>query len=160
MKLNEIVQNLIRQHTGGEQFFDALDNELRNHQDLLTLLHQKARAFEVLQPNYPAVIGGIGYVMSGKFGLYAREEVNGLLVNGGLRKGEPCMDLEPLLRYFKEGGIKDFIFVDDSFYSGKTRDTIAAELAKHGCRIIQTFVVYDGSITQDTAVQSLYRYHP
>ena len=35
MTLNDIVQDLIRKHTGGQQFFDALDNEVRNHPHLL-----------------------------------------------------------------------------------------------------------------------------
>ena len=53
----------------------------------------------------------------------------------------------------------DFIFVDDSYYSGTTRDIINAELNKYGGKITRTFVVYDGSKEKDDSVFSLYRYY-
>jgi len=71
-----------------------------------------------------------------------------------LRKGESIIDLSPFNVYNK-----NFIFIDDSFYSGKTRNCIDAELQKYDSKIIRTIVCYDGSKEKDDTVSSLYRYY-
>ena len=54
---------------------------------------------------------------------------------------------------------KDFIFVDDSFYSGTTGVSIDHFLKKHSSRILKTYVIYDGNDTKSSDRVSLYRYY-
>jgi len=64
------------------------------------------------------------------------------------------------MRQKLEGGCsRDFILLDDSFYSGQTRNLIQAELERHGGRIVHTYVVYDGSRNRDPEVTGMYRYY-
>ena len=142
--LNDLVSDLLRQHNGGEVFFDHLDEALRNSSTIMEALIKTLRE----------KTGRI--ICSGKFGRVfanvAPEPV--IVVNGGLRSGEKIDDLS----YLDLKGQK-FIFVDDSFYLGRTRDRIKDELERQGAHLIHTFVIYDGSKIKDENVTSLYRYH-
>lgn len=150
-KLNNIVDSLINKFVGGETYFDKLDEALRDPQNLDIILE--------LFYN----LNGHSIIMSGKFGYYVLGLFDkGLIpvkslvvVNGSLRNGE-INSAE--LRNFSVGD--KFIFVDDSFYKGRTRDKVAEFLSQIGCNLVGTTVVYDGSIKKDKSVYSLYRYHP
>lgn len=151
--LNKIVKDCLAQHEGGEKFFDYLDENIRVNMNILDLLSVKF----LLGNDFDKI------VVSGKFGrMFANYYMNDLytddakiiMVNGGLRKDEPIDDLSHLNIKGKK-----FIFVDDSFYSGKTRNVIKAEIERLGGKLIQTYVVYDGSKEKDKTVRSLYRYY-
>lgn len=154
-RLNKIVSDCIRDHTGGEEFFTAFDACVNKDIELINTLLR----IVVLNRHYHIIC-------SGKFGLYLSNvlafqqgEIFGgicLVVNGNLRNGDPVI----LLNSF-QGDIKgaNFVFLDDSFYSGKTRDAIKKTLNKLGGDLIHTYVVYDGSKNKDLSVTSLYRYY-
>lgn len=148
MQIDNIVKEMIEKHEGGEKFFEHLDKAVQQEPILDQLLNMIGENTSMLHP----------IVLSGGFGRYfhntMKTEIPLLVVNGGLRKGEPVDDLS----YLGLTGV-EFIFIDDSFYSGKTRDAINQELEKHGAKIVQTFVIYDGSLEKDDTVHSLYRYH-
>jgi hypothetical protein len=141
--LNKIVIDMLREHEGGEKFFDALDANLQNG-DIVHELWRKV-------PDCKAIV-------SGKFGRFFMNLYPGydtIVVNGGLRKG-PIDSLE----YIKDSiNGRNFIFIDDSFYLGRTRDKIKAEIEKWGGRLIGTYVIYDGSRVKDETVTSLFRYY-
>ena len=54
---------------------------------------------------------------------------------------------------------RDFIFVDDSFYSGTTVFSIDVFLKSLGSNIIKTYVVYDGNDTKSSNRIALYNYY-
>lgn len=157
-KIHSIVDECLRQHKGGEKFFDELDDILRNDTLLITMLIGK-----VLNYHFDYII------VSGNFGRLFKEYCiknmpeslysKIIVVNGGLRKGEK------ILEFWNEFNVenKDLVFLDDSFYLGRTRDSIKNAIEKHNGRLIKTFVFYDGSKFEDSSVDSFYNYfknHP
>lgn len=54
---------------------------------------------------------------------------------------------------------KRVVFLDDSFYLGRTRDAIRKELERNGASLVGTIVAYDGSKEKDSTVKSLYKYY-
>ncbi len=102
-------------------------------------------------------------IVSGKFGSFFQnylnyKDIEGLKVmhvDGGLRTGTK-LDLEVFRDLINK---QYFIFIDDSFYSSKTRDTIQTEIERLGGTLLKTFVIYDGSKDFDKKVMGLYRYY-
>ena len=152
-RLNEKIAEILRQHPEGEPFFDALDAMIRGDQNIL-------KAF--MNFVYSKIEGErFGVILSGNFGnaifsAYGLELYQNfsdvILVNGGIRKGEV-----PVI--FKERlATTDYIFLDDSFYSGTTRNSIASVLGSLNGRIVRTFVIYDGAKIRQRDVFSMFRY--
>ena len=77
-------------------------------------------------------------------------------VNGGLRTGDLIDNLDYLKSYIKD---KKYIFLDDSYYSGKTQRAVRNEIERLGGKLVNTFVIYDGSVNKSEDVKSLYRYY-
>lgn len=161
-KLNNIVDECLRQHEGGEEFFDALDKEIQDTEIVTRLFGLVAEW--ILWKNYKS----IGIMVSGKFGEWFKDvdlstcntEFKIVCVEGGLRH-EVCgmkkhLDLSETVG---KSGIKKWIFIDDSYYSGKTKEVIRRSLKSVGCKLLHTFVVYDGSPVKSKLVSSLYRYY-
>lgn len=149
MNINALVEEMIKQHKGGEEFFDHLDESLKQ-KDYILALYTKAKN---------ELRRGFICVVSGKFGLYFSQLMTDsicITVNGGLRKGEKIISLEPFKNDIKD---KDFVFFDDSFYKGRTRNAVKNEIEKWGGKLIATYVCYDGSHIKDETVHSFYRYH-
>lgn len=153
--INKTVIKLLNEHQGGTKFFHALDELIRKDVNILNVICGNL--------NFKDYYDGI--ILSGKFGrvfasYYTSRSTYHLfndeliVVNGGLRKDNPIDDLS----YIDLKG-KNYIFVDDSFYSGKTRDIIKAEVERLGGNLVETYVVYDGSKEKDDAVNSIYRYY-
>jgi len=78
-----------------------------------------------------------------------------LLLEGGLRYSKK-INLKHIAHNIKK---KDFIFIDDSYYLGRTRNVIRAEIKRLRGSLEHTYVIYDGSKIKDKEVTSLYRYH-
>lgn len=81
------------------------------------------------------------------------EEV--VITNGGIREGrEAYLGIDSLK-------CNKFIFIDDSYYSGKTMKGIekALQNVNPNAKITETFVVYDGSKAKSNNVISLFRYY-
>ena len=152
-RLNEKIAEIMRQHPEGEPFFDASDAMIRGDQNIL-------KAF--MNFVYSKIEGErFGVILSGNFGnaifstygldLYQNFK-DVILVNGGIRKGEiPVIFKEKL-------ATTDYIFLDDSFYSGTTRNAISSALGSLNGRIIKTFVIYDGAKVRQKDVLSMFRY--
>jgi hypothetical protein len=142
--LDEIVKEMLETHVGGEKFFDNLDASLQRKSIIEQL-------FWKIPCNYQLIA-------SGKFGVFLNNTLIShsiIVVPGGLRSGVP-LDLS----YIKgriEG--RRLYFIDDSFYLGRTRDAIKAEIERLGGILQGTCVIYDGSENKDPAVTSLFRYY-
>ena len=78
-----------------------------------------------------------------------------MLLNGGLRHIEK-ISLEHIADRIRK---KDFIFIDDSYYLGRTRDVIRAEIERLKGNFQHTYTIYDGSKWKDKNLTSLFRYH-
>ena len=148
--MDELVEQILKEHKGGEKFFDNLDAAMResNYFDMLLALIQEYHTHQPL-------------ILSGTFGKllfnYMRpSKFEAILFNGGLRKSNFPQIIKGMGVILQD---EEFFFVDDSFYSGKTRDAIAGVLARCNSVISNTFVLYDGSIARDEKVKSIYRYY-
>lgn len=159
--LNIKIIELLKEHKeGGEKFFNALDLLIRSDYDIMKIL------IKCIQNFYgdTTCLNNAGVVLSGKFGhaLYNnyRDFLNNtfkevLITNGGIRTGsEVYLGVNSLK-------CKEYIFIDDSYYSGKTKNKIEEALKEINseAKIYETFVVYDGSKEQDPNVISLFRYY-
>ena len=145
--LDNLVNNCLLRFNGGEPFFNNLDQRLKDRR-ITDLMMKKVPQHENI-------------VVSGQFGkffypIYKTLFRSILLVDGGLRDAGKTVCLNQRRDFIKG---KTFTLLDDSFYSGTTRDKIRFEIEQLGGRLEQSFVIYDGALHRDDAVVSLFRYH-
>ena len=146
-----MVNDLLIKYVGGETFFDALDEEIRiNDAWLYTMINHVLTNEEF-----------DGFIVSGKFGkrfkdfylnnYHPNKEV--LVCNGALRKGNDIgLDNYDLNN-------KKYIFLDDSFWSGKTRDVVQKYVEENNGIFLKSYVFYDGNKEKSQNVESFYRYY-
>jgi hypothetical protein len=163
--LAQIVQELLERHVGGVTFFDHLDATWRSPRGWPVVGELLARALVQHHPGsagpFEKTFPGASPVSTGRFGMFLNNAfgVGLLLVTGGLRTTAPMDDLW-YVRRKPEGGLsQDFILLDDSFYSGRTRGLIREELERQGGHLVHTYVIYDGGRERDPEVTALYRYY-
>jgi len=154
--IEKIVTECLEKHEGGAEYFDLLDSKFREtkNQDLVNNL------LENVQTKLIVVTGEFGKViLENHLAGNSPDNIEEVIwVNGGLRKSDKIIKTitsgVTSLRYRK------YTFVDDSYYSGNTFNTIKKHLFYNydmNCDIIQ--VLYDGSLEIDNKVVSFYRYH-
>ena len=164
-QLDQIIQELLVRYVGGVPFFDNLDAAWRSPRGWTVVQHLLARAGVQPCPDAPRpfekTFPGAGPVSTGRFGMFLHNAfgVGLTLVTGGLRTTAPMDDLWYVRQKLERGQGRDFILLDDSFFSGRTRDLIRAELERQGGRLVHTYVVYDGGRERDPGVSALYRYY-
>ena len=159
--MEPIVNECLRKHIGGENYFNELDAMIKNNEPLMALFLL-----------YAVQDSGIcNVILSGEIGIrylkmYTEHKItdyiNLYVVNGGLRKGKDIvggitssLDVIP-----KDLEGRLFIFLDDSYYSGKTINKVNDFLNKRGTAIWKSYVFYDGSKDGfGYNVESLYRYY-
>jgi hypoxanthine phosphoribosyltransferase len=152
-KLTSIVNNLLSNYEGGEIYFDNLDKEIKDKENLdlvETVISRKSHDKII-------VIG------TGGFGLHAFEHFaqthDIVVVNGNLRKQDEINIVESNIDWSKLIN-QNVLFVDDSYYSGGTEEKVSKFLLEHfNAKIISSSVVYDGSIKKRNHVKSLFRYY-
>lgn len=158
---NEKISKILKEHGGGKAFFDALDAMVRGDSEILEQFTSFLKSR--VNPNtYSLILSGrFGRALMNNAGRELYEHFNEIvLLNGNLRSGEKP---EGYINSFKD---YKYIFADDSFYSGATRNA-ANTYIKSTCSlggfaepgIKQTVVIYDGSKERDNFVFSLFRYH-
>lgn len=154
-EMESLVNNCLIQHEGGTKFFDAIDEKLRNDNVLLLMMIGKILTNEKF--DYLIVSGKFGNVFKDFCSKHINEEFckNIIIVNGGLRHGIDIID------FYNSYDIKNknLIFIDDSYYLGRTRNKIKETIAENGGNLICTYVFYDGSKIPDESVNSFYRYY-
>jgi hypothetical protein len=167
-KVLTIVNKALDKYIGGEKFFDKLDSEFKKPENIDIIKHM----FGLISEQ-----SGIFYniVVSGKFGDYLKSiivdkklipfsgtflQVSGSLTShqGFLNKIKSNKTIEVI---YKSGDIdnKEFIFVDDSYYSGSTNQSIVNFLKLNDSKIKKTYVIYDGSDKTNSNRWSYYNYY-
>lgn len=150
--LDEIVEEMLKEHTGGVTFFDHLDEAIRDNSSIIDSLLDLVG--DVTDKNI-AVSGKFGQFFK-KYAKISELKFESLVIfPGGLREGKTVEGLWEITDVHN----KEYIFIDDSFYSGKTRDVINDALKLVNSKIVTTYVVYDGSHEHQNSVHSLYRYY-
>ena len=142
--LNSIIKQLLNRYVEGQTYFTALDKAIQHK-----LIADKLFSIAPMK-NTIILSGGFG-----KFIKRAYPEKDLLLLDGGLRHLDKIC-LEHIAHKIKK---KDFIFLDDSYYLGRTRNVIRAEIERLNGNLKHTYVIYDGSMYKDKKVTSLFRYH-
>ena len=165
--LDKKVEEILKNHPSGEDFFNHLDDMIRRHKSIIDAVWDKLVQWcydEHLWVNRGIpTFGWNGLILTGAFGRAVYNYIPGeirrtfeqvILVNGGLRQENTKAQI-----LVNQIDVDDFILFDDSFYSGTTRDKIEEALKeiRQGCKIIQTVCIYDGS--KDPNVTSLYKYY-
>lgn len=153
MKLKSIVDKLLSQYGGGKQFFNALDDQIKNlsNQDLILNLVKGC------ENDYIATSGGFGNLLlklwqEGKF------ECKGLVVFNG----RMMTDNIGVLSWFPpdfDFNNKEFVYIDDSYFSGTTAKKIDEFLLTKKAKISRIAVIYDGSKLKSPMVDSFFRYY-
>ena len=142
--LNEIISDLLEKYVGGQDYFSALDKFIQHK--LIT-----DKLFSITPKNNIIIVSG-GF---GEFIQKSYPEKKLLVLNGGLRHLNK-ISLEHMADKIKH---KDFIFIDDSYYLGRTRDVIRAEIERLRGYFKHTYTIYDGNKWKDKNLTSLFRYH-
>jgi len=145
----ETVNRLLEQYIGGQIFFTELDKAVKFDYKILRQLTDKAKEYYDLS---------IKTIASGEIGL-AMHNLGvhiDFLVPGGLRHDPSKINLAPFKSAI-EG--QHFVFIDDSYFSGKTAMVVKEEIERLGGIFVGSMVAYDGSKEKDPMVDSLYRYY-
>lgn len=149
-KIFDTVNELLEKYIGGQIFFTELDKAVKFDREVLEELIVKAKSMS----------NEIGFktIASGEIGLSMHNlgVLIDFLVPGGLRHDPSKINLEPFKNQI-EG--ESFIFIDDSYFSGKTVAVVKEEIERLGGYFIGTIVAYDGSKYKEDNVWSLYRYY-
>ena len=157
MKLNYKIAEILKQHEGGEEFFDALDAMVRGDMDILHTFLNFVYSEIGDTEEYSLILSGqFGNAVMGICGAKLFENFfDVILVEGGLRSGKT-----PTI--FRQTFVNTkFIMLDDSFYSGTTRDSIerSLKMIDSQAEIVKTFVIYDGSKIKKNNIFSMFRYY-
>ena len=145
----ETVNRLLEQYIGGQIFFTELDKSVKFDSHILKQLVTK---IEEAYDEYVLTIA------SGEIGL-AMHNLGvpvDFLVPGGLRHDPSKINLAPFADRIK--GHK-FVFIDDSYFSGRTALVVKEEIERLGGIFIGSLIAYDGAREKDPSVDSLYRYY-
>ena len=145
----EKVQKCLETHVGGEAYFNELDAAIKSDEEFLKSFMN--RIIEETNCHNFVMSGEIGSVY---FKLCSHDDIHLLLLPGGLRHGKELPHDDE--RIYKE---MEFVFVDDSYYSGKTLNTVKKYIESTGAKIIANYVFYDGSRENKDNVKSIYRYY-
>lgn len=145
------VNALLEQYVGGQIFFTELDKAVKFDVNVLKALTKRLE--EIFGSDH-----GIKTIASGEIGLAMHNlgVTVDFLVPGGLRHDPTKINLKPFQEQI-EGN--SFVFLDDSYFSGKTAAVVKEEIEQLGGIFVGTLVAYDGAKVRDKDVWSLYRYY-
>lgn len=142
------VNKLLEQYTSGQIFFTELDKAVKFDAKILSDLTNKV--MELYPYSRTIASGEIGLAMH-NLGVYID-----FLVPGGLRHDPSKINLAPFVGQIKG---QKFVFIDDSYFSGRTALVVKEEIERLGGIFIGSMVAYDGAKEKDPTVNSLYRYY-
>ena len=151
-KINSIVKEVEKEFKGGRMFFTVLDEAIKdvsNEDMIIQLLKGKEK-------EWVASSGGFGRRV---LQLYEEGKIKcrGVVVFNGKMT---TYDMG-VYKYFPEFNLsnKKFVYVDDSYFSGKTAEKINNYLSLRKSRISTIEVIYDGSKDRKNNVKSFFRYY-
>lgn len=142
----ERVNRLLEQYQGGQIFFTELDKSVKFDEEILFQLTEAVR--KKYDGNVRTIASGEIALAMHNFGVTID-----FIVPGGLRFDPSKINLEPF-------GIKGkFVFIDDSYFSGRTYQVVKEEIKRLGGQMLGAYVAYDGSKHKEENIDSLYRYY-
>lgn len=153
-KIDKIVSELLLKYKGGKEFFDALDDKIKdislNKKIINELVKGKSNSHIISSGEF----GDLLYKLwkKGEFKCKSMVVVNGKILTGDL----PVYNWYPKEEVLEN---KEYVFIDDSYFSGKTANKINEFLKKKNSKIKYVQVVYDGSKKKNKGVKSFYRYY-
>jgi len=141
--INNIVDSILLKYKEGQDFFSNLDLSFRNKKVMDILLASVPDKYKI--------------ITSGSFGrklskIYPHKVT--LLLPGNLRH----MLKYDLIKQRKQIKKQDYIFLDDSYYSGRTVNVVRKALEEQQGNLVKTYVLYDGKKTKDKDIKYFYRY--
>ena len=147
-KLFDTVNKLLEKYIGGQIFFTELDKAVKFDADLLEDLIHAAKA----------KYGNVYTIASGEIALSMHNLGIPIdfIVPGGLRTNPDKIYLDRFKDLIEH---KQFVFIDDSYFSGRTAAIVKNTIKRLGGTFKGTYVIYDGSKVKDADVDSLYRYY-
>jgi len=161
-KIIDVVNDLKKKKSeGGVGFFDKIDEFIRNPKNADLILNLIGVIYQEQGKNF-------NLILSGNFGDWVynlikngKTKINGTVIHitGSLRSSIKNRTFQVIQGKEDDMYNKDFVLLDDSYYSGSTQEEIEKNLKKYGSRIIKTYVIYDGSFQQKPKVYSIYRYY-
>lgn len=157
MTMAKIVEICSERHTGGENYFNELDRYVKNNDELLISM---ILYISELYRNPVYILSGeigIRYIQLHKKYPEILGKMHWIIVNGSLRKGRKIDEV--MSKGIFEIHDCECIFLDDSFYSGKTFSEVKKYIGSVGGEIRKAFVFYDGSPEKFDFIESLYRYY-
>ncbi len=143
------VNELLDKYIGGQIFFTELDKAVKFDFYILGQL-VSAVTSKYGSDVHTVASGEIGLAMH-NLGVPVK-----FLVPGGLRRDPSKINLAPFKELIQG---KKFVFVDDSYFSGRTVLVVREEIERLGGIFLGTYVAYDGSRNKECDVHSLYRYY-
>lgn len=152
-KLRYIVSDIKSKYKGGKPFFDALDDRIKdiNNRDMIYDLVKGC------ENEWIATSGEFGDVLyhmykQGKFKCKGVLVFNGKMLTQGFGVS---------FWYPKDFDIsnKEYVYVDDSYFSGNTVNKIKEFLIDENSTIKNVLVIYDGSLNKNNSVKSFFRYY-
>ena len=158
--MKPIVNECLDKYKGGEGYFNELDGMIKNNETLMILF----LIYAVHNSNcYDVILSGEIGLKYFKLQLEKKipDYINLMIVNGGLRKGNEITGgiMSGCEVIPGDLGGRPIIFIDDSFYSGKTANKINSFVENRCGKIKRCYVFYDGSKGKYDDVKSIYRYY-
>jgi len=152
-KLKNIISNLLIKHEGGRKFFDALDDSIKSivNEDITIAL---------LKGNSNEWIASSGEFGDRIYDLWKNKKIKckGVVVFNGKMATHEIGVHEWYPDNFDISN-KQFVYVDDSYFSGNTVKKINDFLLKMNSSIKVVSVIYDGSKIKSKMVKSFFRYY-
>ena len=151
-KMRDIVIDLTNRYRKGKSFFDALDDEIKdisNRDILLELVSGCDNEWIASSGEFGEIL--LDMYRRGLFNCLGMVVFNGKMLtnNIGVESWNPSkFDLSN----------KEFIYIDDSYFSGGTAKKIDDFMSEYNSNIKFINVMYDGSEEKLDFVNSFYRY--
>ena len=166
-KIEWIVKKTLDKESGGNKFFDKLDKEIRKDSNLDLILGIYERIVSECGSKFNLVVSGnfgewIYYLIrKGKIKIHG----NFLQLSGSITSHEGSMNkilsnksVSIVRNKFDISG-QNFVFLDDSYYSGTTSEIINQFLKKYNSRLLKTYIIYDGNDKKNKNRVALYNYY-
>lgn len=152
--MKEYVADCSKIYMGGEKYFNEIDAKIKENKDLL-LSYIRTAVEETGCTN--VILSGGMFDAVRNIGSHNKVDWTLYKVSGGLRNYKYIFKCPAEFAFMYQD--KEFIFVDDSFYSGKTLNQVKTFIESARGKVVATYVFYDGSKEKRKDVHSLYRYY-
>jgi hypothetical protein len=150
--INEVVKDLLNKYVGGKTYFHILDDNIKFNENVI---QEMLSSIANLENKMIVLSGEIAYQVK-KYCDKNLPNQKYFITCGSPRKGQ---ELKTDIDNSNIDLSLETIFVDDTFYSGKTFEALKKYLLEEWSLPLDTcFVAYDGCKVKKQNVFSLFRY--